>query len=509
MKNLLPSLLLGAGLIGTCTAVWTAQDKAPNYCQPQTDPMNDRIIEALGQQGIRINGAEAQGVRANVLLALQEARLHGIGDSKVGFAAVEIAQDLGLDTSAGSSAVQKIVAAIGCLQGNAGIMPPRPYPVPTHPYPVPTPPPPMEWYSYFNETVNLWNQPGFMDLMARHQFHPVKISWEDIGRYENSCWGDRISDVGIWVRRDEKDASSARLALSVRRDSNFRDKVLMVPADRIKVHVKEGGRTVEKTLPQRLGELGLASQNRDRNVIVSNQFAIVPVPGRDMRGRGMPPRAAFNFSIFPYGSTNFVITDVIEGSSEAIVGPGSHQMIYANVRGKKAPFTASRAEDRQDLLRMERELKAIGMDVDIQRYYLIQIPLRRDARSIQLSNMGTPPQSYGEAGAVYNLASSAPVCKSAAAPLFEDKTEAECQRSAPAAGLEKVAIGHGETEGSYFTGSGYQGMRAEEPIRVTVVYFVTPKGRITERDMETFSQAFIQWDSQAIWGGSFVTKESN
>src|SRR6185369_11121649 len=145
---------------------------------------------------------------------------------------------------------------------------------------------------------------------------------------------------------------------------------LVVPAESIKIHQRRGGMTVEKTLPERLGELGLASQSRDRNVIVSNQFAIVPVPDRDMRGawpKGVPPRAAFTFSIFPYGSTNFVITDVIEGSHEAIVGPGQHQLLFANVDGQKAPFTASRAEDRQDLLRLERDLKAKGMDVDVQR----------------------------------------------------------------------------------------------------------------------------------------------
>ena len=42
----------------------------------------------------------------------------------------------------------------------------------------------------------------------------MKISWEDIGRYAGSAWGDRISDVGIWVREREEDPSSARLALS-------------------------------------------------------------------------------------------------------------------------------------------------------------------------------------------------------------------------------------------------------------------------------------------------------
>lgn len=487
MSSIASSILLSAGLLGSAGCAWSAQ-QPPASIGRSGEPGEARIIEAFGKQGIRINAAEAHGIRPDVLLALREAKDHGIGNSKVDFAAVEIARDLGLDTTAGSATVRHIVAAVGWLAKRPVLQERQPS---------------LAWETYFRETTNLWSRPDFMDLMNRNQFHPVKISWEDIGRDENSAWGDRISDVGIWVRQSESDPSSAKLALSVRRDGNFRDKVLMVPSDRIKIHTKIGGRMVEKTLPQRLRELGLASQHRDRNVIVSNQFAIVPVPARNMKGawpEGVPPRAAFNFSIYPYGSTNFVITDVIEGSHEAIVGPGTHQMLFANVDGRKAPFTASRAEDRQDLLKLERDLKAKGMDVDVQRYYLIQVPLRRDASRIELSNMGEPPMQRVYKGSSYWQEDAAMPCPS---PLM-------CKSSAKAeeagSGLDRVAIGHGETEGAYFTGSGYRGARAEEPIRVTVVYFVTPVGRITGKDMDTFAKAFAQWDSQAIWGGSFVTK---
>ena len=222
------------------------------------------------------------------------------------------------------------------------------------------------------------------------------------------------------------------------------------------MHVKVNGRTEERTLPQRLGELGLTSANRDRNVIVSNQFAIVPVPARTMRGawpEGHPPRAAFTFSIFPYGSTNFVITDVIEGSSDAVVGRGNHQLLFAQVDGQKAPFTASRAVDRPDLLRMETDLKAQGMDVDVQRYYLIQVPLRRDVRGIELSNMGTPPMERPVPSAVPPPPMAGGVPTGAAGGA---KTETAKPAPDVRAGLEKVAIGHGEPEGRYSAGSGYR-----------------------------------------------------
>jgi hypothetical protein len=509
MKTLLASsiglALLGAGLASA----------AP--CDPQAiaqgnpaEPTTADIRRAFARQGVRLNTAEAASIRANVLLAVKEARAHGIGNSKVDFALVEIAQDLGLESGPGSNTLRTLRGAVRELMA-------APAPPPTRPSE-----PPVAWTRYYDETVNLWNQPTFMSLLAEKKFHPVKISWEDIGRHEGSVWGDRISDVGIWVRRNEGDPQSAQLALSVRRDSNFRDKVLMVPADKIKVHLKQGDRTVERTLPERLRELGLASAARDRNVIVSNQFAVVPVPGRTMRGAwkpGTPPRAAFNFSIFPYGSTNFVITDVIEGSSDAIVGPGTHQLLYANIDGQKAPFTASRAEDRQDLLRLEKTLKAQGMDVDVQRYYLIQIPLKRNVQGLQLSNLGTPPlrRAFGQpvlsmqgavGGAVASESMPAPPPAAKPAAMNEQTSKEKKAVAKDEAGFTKVAIGHGETEGPYTLGGGFRGQRAEEPIRVTVVYFVTPTGPVSRKDMDAFTKAFQAWDGEAIWGGSFVTKES-
>lgn len=491
-------------------------------------PTDAEVRAAFGRQGIRLDATEAASIRADVRLALGEARRHGIGNSKVDFAAVEISHALGLDTSPGSNTVRNVVAAIRDL-----LAPGRCY------RPHPANATPLEWSRYYERTLGLWHDQGFMGVVREKSFHPVKISWEDIGRHAGSVWGDRISDVGIWVREREDDPQSARLALSVRRDSNFRDKVLVVPAAAIKVHKRVGARTVEKTLAQRLAELGLASDVRDRHVIVSNQFAIVPVPARGMTGawpEGVPPRAAFTFSIFPYGSTNFVITDVIEGSHEAIVGPGQHQLLFANVDGQKAPFTASRAEDRQDLLRLERTLRAQGMDVDVQRYYLVQVPLRRDAAGVRLSNMGTPPWRWfsdvtsgvlyspeisagepvdAEAGVVGGVAGAVPGGVVGASPLVMESpaappTAPQSSRRArqDEAGLARVAIGHGEGEGPYDAGSGQRGARADEPVRVTVVYFVTPVREVTRKDMEAFAAAFARWDKEAIWGGSFVTKET-
>jgi hypothetical protein len=102
----------------------------------------------------------------------------------------------------------------------------------------------------------------------------------------------------------------------------------------------------------------------------------------------------------------------------------------------------------------------------------------------------------------------APPPPTSAAPPLEKSAKITGEEK-PRAGLVRVAIGHGEPEGPYRPGSGHRGARAEEPIRVTVVYFVTPRSGVTRKDMEAFAAAFAQWDAAAIWGGSFVTKEGS
>lgn len=178
-------------------------------------------------------------------------------------------------------------------------------------------------------------------------------------------------------------------------------------------------------------------------------------------------------------------------------------LLFANVDGEKAPFTASRPEDRQDLLKLERELKAQGMDVDVQRYYLIQVPLRRDAPAIRLSNMAPPwerphpmPMPMPPPGVsvpdAAGVAGGAPMATAPPKTAAEPQADEDVRRQRADPGL----------------GAGQRGARAEEPVRVTVVYFVTPVGRVTAKDMANFASAFAVWDDQAIWGGSFVVKET-
>jgi len=457
----------------------------------QSQPLSvAQIAGALENQGIHRSIAAIWSVKPLFEHAVgAQLKLQGLGQesgSEVGQDAVEIAAELDLDAR---SSAPSVVRAIKALAGAPGMR-----------RPVVRPPPRMEWREYFGKTAALSSDQNAFQLFARHGFHPVLISWEDIGRYEGSVWGSRISDVGIWGREDKDDLQSAKLMLTVRRDDNFRDKVLMVPSDNIKLHRREDGVLREVTLRQRLGELNLLSPSGrfDRNVIVSNQFSIVPVPQKEHAG---VDTLSFNFSIFPYGSTNYVIADTIEGSSELVVGGNEHQLVYFNSHGKKAPFTAARSSDRQEIVQAAEQMRRQGLDVDVQRFYLIQIPIRHDARGVTAANMGTPPvmkmfEALGSAADDFGGLAGAPATKGAAPSAMPRRR-----------GLEDVVVGHGKEEGQYFAGAGFAGKRADERVRVTVCYFVTPRGELTEADMETFARKFQEWDKKAVWGGSFVVPE--
>ena len=247
---------------------------------------------------------------------------------------------------------------------------------------------------------------------ASKGFHPVKISWEDIGRHQNSVWGDRISDVGIWVRqREARSAKRAPRALRAPRQQLPRQGAGGAGLARSRSTSGSANARSRRRCRERLRRARSdAAATRDRNVIVSNQFAIVPVPARSMRGAWPERRAAargLHLQHLPVRLDQLRHHRRDRGQPRGDRRPrASTSCCSPTSTARRAPFTASRAEDRQDLLKLERELKAQGMDVDVQRYYLIQVPLRRDVRGIQLSNMGTPPWRRAFAVAVATRAAS-------------------------------------------------------------------------------------------------------
>ena len=178
---------------------WVVAAASP--VRPAGPPPDEAVKAAFGKQGIRITDGEAKAIRDDVRLALAEARAHGIGNSKVDFAAVEIAD------GAGARHLARLE------HGAATSWPPSRHLCDQRPHgrSRPCASDPAASASTGSATSTdarpLERSSASCRSSGRRASIPVKISWEDIGRYESSVWGDRISDVGIWVRKDEEDPS--------------------------------------------------------------------------------------------------------------------------------------------------------------------------------------------------------------------------------------------------------------------------------------------------------------
>ena len=182
-------------------------------------PSDVDVVAAFGKQGIRINGSEAAAIRDDVLLALEEARGHGIGNSKVDFAAVEIAEPPG----------PRHLARLERGEERRGGHPPSPSTRGHVGRPAPAAAA-VEWSRYFDRTLSLWNDQAFLRLVGQKR---LPAGEDQLGGHR-PLRGQRLGRPhqrrGHLGARGRARPGAARLALSVRRDSNFRDKVLVVPA---------------------------------------------------------------------------------------------------------------------------------------------------------------------------------------------------------------------------------------------------------------------------------------
>jgi hypothetical protein len=108
-----PAVAAVVGVVACVVACVAAAGARPFATDPE-------LRAAFLRQGIRLAPAEVEAIRGDVELAVREARAHGIGNSKVDFAAVEVATRLGLDTSPGSNArpvAQRVLPGPGAAEG--------------------------------------------------------------------------------------------------------------------------------------------------------------------------------------------------------------------------------------------------------------------------------------------------------------------------------------------------------------------------------------------------------
>jgi hypothetical protein len=273
---------------------------------------------------------------------------------------------------------------------------------------------------FFDETVGLRDNAWFLETMGRRGISAVKMA-QGSGAAGDAC---------VWARRRGDDPSSVAPTLSLRRQGGG------APAtarpEEIKIRIRQGEKTIEKTLAKRLSELGLFNKDADRAVEVSRQFAVLPVPGGaataprprpdhailypagapqdagEARDGGDPPGAAgrtpdappsvaFTFSVNLDGAPAYVITDGPPGGGEAVVTGGRHMMLFADAGGKRAPFAARVPAGGPGRPTTYRTPPDADAQCFCQRFCIVQVPLAPGAKGLAPGGFGAAPDAGPDA----------------------------------------------------------------------------------------------------------------
>ncbi len=366
------------------------------------------------------------------------------------------------------------------------------------------------YHEAIKKTAKMVSERQAQTLVKKHGLQILNITWEDTGRYKNSCVGPNISDMTIQVGFERAHGRFEVKCMPVIRFPNFsdatgdidpRDFVLLVGNEKGQalkrislydflesplkyLHNPDSWKAEEKTL---LCE-------RDSKVLVSAQACFLPVPKQD--------KATFNPVLFNYQSAKenpAVLTVLVtrEGTSVTIIdnvrdafseGSVWGQRLFFNDNGQRASLTGEResaflerkeSEKQADVspeLKSEKETAAAGLNMVL----LIQIPLKQK----------TPAHSE----MVY-FASAA-----------EDMLL--CEAVGALSDVENAVIGHGEWEGPFTEIDNLEIERDDRfPVRVTVQFYkATSNGIVSKEDIQEIKDQIDKVYARSEYVGSLVTE---
>jgi len=219
------------------------------------------------------------------------------------------------------------------------------------------------------------------------------ISWQDAGRYKDSCWGPNISDMTLKLSSER---ISTETLLPMIRYPNFSDKTADLPIDSFQVTVgneKAGSELKRVPLKEYLTNIGeyvktssgepcpsMYCAEKDTHVLTSAQFCVLPIDKGTVE---------FNVNLYNYQSYSedpavLVLVCSQKGTSAQAVFGGTTQL-YFNNDGEAANYVAERLKDERKRLGKDVDAK---MDVDEQErncLFIVQIPLEQQKPRARLA----------------------------------------------------------------------------------------------------------------------------
>ena len=219
------------------------------------------------------------------------------------------------------------------------------------------------------------------------------ISWQDAGRYKDSCWGPNISDMTLKLSSER---ISTETLLPMIRYPNFSDKTADLPIDSFQVTVgneKAGSELKRVPLKEYLTNIdeyvktssgepcpSMYCAEKDTHVLTSAQFCVLPIDKGTVE---------FNVNLYNYQSYSedpavLVLVCSQKGTSAQAVFGGTTQL-YFNNDGEAANYVAERLKDERKRLGKDVDAK---MDVDEQErncLFIVQIPLEQQKPRARLA----------------------------------------------------------------------------------------------------------------------------
>lgn len=357
-----------------------------------------------------------------------------------------------------------------------------------------------------NVAEMVWNY-KVTDIASSFGLDVVNVTWEDTGRYGNSCWGPNISDLTIQVHHGDRD-SRTLTCMPVIRYPNFHD--LSADLDPDEFFLLVGNERGDELEPLSLTEYvdnirdylhdedswgGRGTSllaDRDSVVLVSAQAVFLPI---EEDGEATFNPVLYNYQSYEGSPGVLAILATREGTSATIIDNSVDysadyyswgQRLYFNEDGERASLTGSRLSDFMSNPENLSELYAENMEAageeGLNMVLLIQIPLRqKERRDLWF-------EGYGG-------------CEMSLAACSEDATSSS--------NIEAAVIGHGELEGPFREIGGLPIVRDERfPIRVTVQFYkATSNGVATEGDIAEIAAQITRVYDDATYVGSLVCPE--
>ena len=362
-----------------------------------------------------------------------------------------------------------------------------------------------DYSSVINKTASMVSDHTAQSFARKYDLQILDLTWEDTGRYKNSCVGPNISDMTIQVQHKNGRGSYNVTCMPVIRFPNFSDKTGDISSDKFYLLVgNENGKKLKRiSLKEFLGNIrnylhtpdswkGKKTSllaKRDSHMLVSAQACFLPIP---KKGEAEFNPVIFNYQSYSKDPAVLTILATREGTSVTIIdnkrdgfsaGYTWGQRLFFNQDGERASLTGQRISDFKEDSNNKKNTNSVSNkdeESGLNMVMLIQVPLKQ--KNPMRFKMG-----------LYDA------CESASAPM-------SCKKE-KSSNVENAVIGHGKVEGPFTELDNLEIERDPAfPIRITVQFYkATDNGIVSGKDMQEIAMQINKVYNEADYAGSLVT----